>query len=131
MPSFSIIERHFTAILYGIYEEIASELLCNMQPSLFYQYMLISTRICINKGNLQLHPIQILRLGDVEVDLNAVAAGQGHGFDEMAGDELALCGGGGIEHLGPGKELLVLILQLLGEPVAVGQSGFQRFNIGG
>ena len=42
---------------------------------------------------LQLHPIQILRLGDVEVDLNAVAAGQGHGFDEMGGDELALCGG--------------------------------------
>lgn len=33
------------------YEEIASKLLCNMQPSLFYQYMLISTRICINKGN--------------------------------------------------------------------------------
>lgn len=102
-----------------------------MQPSLFYQYMLISTRICINKGNLQLHPIQILRFGNVEVDLDTVAAGQGHGFDEMAGDELALCGGGGIEHLGPGKELLVLILQLLGEPVAVGQSGFQRFNIGG
>mgnify|MGYP004632034907 CR=1 FL=1 len=31
----------------------------------------------------QLHPIQILRLGDVKVDLDAVAAGQGHGFDEV------------------------------------------------
>lgn len=92
------------------YEEIASELLCNMQPSLFYQYMLISTRICINKGNLQLHPIQILRLGDIEIDLDAVATGQGHGFDEMGGDELALCGGGGIEHLSPGQKLLVLFL---------------------
>lgn len=85
----------------------------------------------IHATYLQLHSIQILRLGDIEVDLDTVAAGQGHGFDEMGGDELALCGGGGIEHLGPGKELLVLILQLLGEPVAVGQSGFQRFNIGG
>ena len=74
---------------------------------------------------LQLHPIQILRLGDVEVDLNAVAAGQGHGFDEMGGDELALCGGGGIEHLGPRQELLVLILQFLYKPVAVSQPSFQ------
>lgn len=40
------------AFMRYFYEEIASELLCNMQPSLFYQYMLISTRICINKGNL-------------------------------------------------------------------------------
>lgn len=59
---------------------------------------------------LQLHPIQILRLGDIEVALDTVAAGQGHGFDEVGGDELALCGGGGIEHLGPGQKLLVLFL---------------------
>ena len=64
----------------------------------------------IHATRLQLHPIQILCLGDVEVDLNAVATGQGHGFDEMGGDELALCGGGGIEHLSPGQKLLVLFL---------------------
>ena len=64
----------------------------------------------IHATYLQLHSIQILRLGDIEVDLDTVAAGQGHGFDEMGGDELALCGGGGIEHLGPGQKLLVLFL---------------------
>ena len=78
----------------------------------------------------QLHPIQILRFGDVEVDLDAVAAGQGHGFDEMGGDELALGRGRVVKHFRPGKELLMLLLQLLGEPVAVGQSRFQRFDVG-
>ena len=79
----------------------------------------------------QLHPIQILRLGDVEVNLDAVAAGQGHGSDQVGCDKLALGWGRVVKHFRPGKELLVLILQLLGEPVAVGQSSFQRFNIGG
>ena len=51
---------------------------------------------------LQLHPIQILRLGDVEVDLDTVAPSQGHSFNEMRGNELALCGGCGIEQLSPG-----------------------------
>ena len=85
----------------------------------------------IHATHLQLHPIQILRLGDIEIDLDAIAAGQGHGSDQMGRDKLALGRGRIVKHFRPGQELLMLLLQLLGEPVAVGQSGFQRFNIGG
>lgn len=51
--------------------------------------------------HLQLHSIQILRLGDIEVDLDAVAAGQGHGSDQMGCDELAFGWGRIVKHSAP------------------------------
>lgn len=85
----------------------------------------------IHATRLQLHPIQILCLGNIEVDLDTVAAGQGYGSDQMGRDKLALGRGRVVKHFRPGKELLMLLLQLLGKPVAVGQSCLQRLDICG
>lgn len=55
----------------------------------------------IHATRLQLHPIQILRLGNVEIGLDAIATGQGHGSDQVGRDKLALGRGRVVKHFRP------------------------------
>lgn len=68
------------------------------------------------------HAAEILRLGNVEIDLDAIVTAESNRFDEIRSDHLLFLNGGAVVNFGPGKELLVFRLDFLGQ-----LCGFSRF----